>query len=410
MGKELEKLLSKTESLIAENKLELIKSGEDFNIFSITKIERYENNTHSAMLAELLNPKGSHHQGCLFVKEFLKVAFLKTKLLEEDGNIEDKIKRFIKNLKVKTEESVGLIDRENNIGGRIDILLYNNEKRIIIENKIDANDQDQQIVRYSNFKGEKDIIFYLTKKGTDPSKESSGDLIVNKDFFKLSYSEDIIIWLENSLKECTNAYVNQGVRQYLNLVKKITNRLETKFMIDLKNTIKTNLESAEQISNTFDEAVLEIQKSFRWDIKKSLESKLSGYIVDVEDAIDSPESSISIQIEGVEPKYLSFGIEYFNGKGGPLFCGIFNARGSSELAVKLNQNYAKGLNLTTHYPIIQTLETKEGNSLNLKSTGILSQFQDENGSTSYRQELIDHTVQQIVDFVFTHTQTVKSLS
>jgi hypothetical protein len=36
------------------------ESGELFNIFSITKIERREVDTHSAMIAELLNSQGRH--------------------------------------------------------------------------------------------------------------------------------------------------------------------------------------------------------------------------------------------------------------------------------------------------------------------------------------------------------------
>jgi non-canonical (house-cleaning) NTP pyrophosphatase len=35
------------------------KEGGIFNIFSITKIERREVDTHSAMIAELLNPRNS---------------------------------------------------------------------------------------------------------------------------------------------------------------------------------------------------------------------------------------------------------------------------------------------------------------------------------------------------------------
>ena len=43
-----------------------------FNIFSILNVDRDEVHTHSAMLSELLNPKGSHGQGDAFLKLFLK--------------------------------------------------------------------------------------------------------------------------------------------------------------------------------------------------------------------------------------------------------------------------------------------------------------------------------------------------
>jgi hypothetical protein len=59
--------------------------GVRFNIFSITKIERYEVNTHSAMLSELLNPNGSHGQGAIFLKSFIEIVYGdKLKITEAD--------------------------------------------------------------------------------------------------------------------------------------------------------------------------------------------------------------------------------------------------------------------------------------------------------------------------------------
>ena len=51
------------------NQQEEIKrlKGEHFNIFSVLNMETRENATHSAFLGELLNPKGSHLFGSLFL-------------------------------------------------------------------------------------------------------------------------------------------------------------------------------------------------------------------------------------------------------------------------------------------------------------------------------------------------------
>ena len=46
--------------------------GENFNIFSILKMESKENATHSAFLGELLNPDGSHLLKNIFLKHFLR--------------------------------------------------------------------------------------------------------------------------------------------------------------------------------------------------------------------------------------------------------------------------------------------------------------------------------------------------
>jgi len=46
-------------------------TGENFNIFNILKLGKKETK-HSAFLAELLNPNGSHGQGNVFAIEFIK--------------------------------------------------------------------------------------------------------------------------------------------------------------------------------------------------------------------------------------------------------------------------------------------------------------------------------------------------
>ena len=45
--------------------------GESFNIFKACGVDHYEV-THSSIIAEFLNPKGSHGQGTLFVEAFIE--------------------------------------------------------------------------------------------------------------------------------------------------------------------------------------------------------------------------------------------------------------------------------------------------------------------------------------------------
>ncbi|MBF8767966.1 PD-(D/E)XK nuclease family protein [Pseudomonas putida] len=77
-------LLNQAGSLVRETEAKLAASGELFNIFSITRIERAEVNTHSAMIAELLNPKGRHGQGECFLE-----LFLATMGFDYEGSISD---------------------------------------------------------------------------------------------------------------------------------------------------------------------------------------------------------------------------------------------------------------------------------------------------------------------------------
>ena len=47
--------------------------GTKFNVFKLCKIDHYENR-HSDIIAELLDPAGSHGFGCLFLKAFCRIA------------------------------------------------------------------------------------------------------------------------------------------------------------------------------------------------------------------------------------------------------------------------------------------------------------------------------------------------
>lgn len=51
-------------------------SGENFNIFSIMGMESDEVFTHSAIISELLNPKGSHGLGSKPLELFITQFFL----------------------------------------------------------------------------------------------------------------------------------------------------------------------------------------------------------------------------------------------------------------------------------------------------------------------------------------------
>ena len=113
-------------------------TGENFNVFSVMSMESDERFTHSAIIGELLNPKGSHSQGSVFLKLFV----------EEISSLKE-IENFdFENAKVIIEEHIGLIDEKYSKGGFIDIVLKDNNNVIVIENKIYAGYQKNQLVRY----------------------------------------------------------------------------------------------------------------------------------------------------------------------------------------------------------------------------------------------------------------------
>ncbi|MEM6737710.1 MAG: PD-(D/E)XK nuclease family protein [Bacteroidota bacterium] len=129
----LESLLNRVKLLIDhKNEVERLK-GEQFNIFSILKMETSENATHSAFLSALLDPLSTHGYGNLFLSLFLEEIGVDSKEFD------------LSSASVSTEYFIGKVNYDMNVGGRIDILIrdaYQNS--ICIENKIYAGDQQGQ--------------------------------------------------------------------------------------------------------------------------------------------------------------------------------------------------------------------------------------------------------------------------
>ncbi len=124
----------------------------------------------------------------------------------------------------KTEQAKVSAEYNTPKDGRIDILISDGEKGIIIENKLDAEDQPKQLERYDDF-AEKEFkpdnyqIFYLSLDGKEASEQSAGDV----HYQVLSYEKDILQWLENSLVYTIDRpFVRETIRQYINSIKQLT--------------------------------------------------------------------------------------------------------------------------------------------------------------------------------------------
>lgn len=186
-----------------------------YNIFSILNVRHYEEKLHTPFLVNLLNPKGSHGQGALFLDLFFELVLK----LEYRYNL-------IKNFKIEEER---LTEH-----GRIDILITflndNNRVGIVIENKIYAEDQYMQLKRYykflkNQFKGvENRKLYYLTPRKVSPTNHSIPEKLKQelKDdgvLHNLGYHKDIRPWLDNSLSKIKSPKVKFTIMQYLKTIR-----------------------------------------------------------------------------------------------------------------------------------------------------------------------------------------------
>lgn len=243
-------------------------TGENFNIFTVMGMESNEVKTHSAIIGELLNPKGSHGLGDKFLKLFIELV-VKPLYEKEDGtygNFEDKFNFNFESTCSKVEEFAGKINDDATEGGRIDIVVKDYKgKMFLIENKIYAGEQKNQLTRYNNFDKEAPILF-LTLDGKD--SETARELEKNKDYFTISYELDIIFWLEECLKEAVkHPMLREVICQYINLIKKLTHQtINNELKMEISDLIKNNFLEASEIANNFETVQNEIVKDFFNDV------------------------------------------------------------------------------------------------------------------------------------------------
>ena len=249
--------------LIALNgKIETIEElskhkGDKFNIFSILGIQRKEVETHSFLLYELMNPKGSHFQKELYLKIFI----------EEVLKIDDFEFNCVK------------IDREKiipNSNRRIDFTIENNKYYIAIEMKIDANDQKEQIFDYYKYlenQCKEPKLYYLTLDGKEASENSSKGV----EYEKISFSYHILNFIEKSIeKSASLPIIRESLIQYQNTIKNITNQttqelqMEAIKIIDNPEVARAATELSKSLACAWGEKEL-----YFWD---KLEDKIKEYL------------------------------------------------------------------------------------------------------------------------------------
>jgi len=182
--------------------------ANNFNLFLLLGVERKEVATHSTILADLLNPQGTHCQNDIFLKAFLLYCSQKF------GKVFPKLVNQIVNY-------TWFVDKEKVTAfGNLDIVLSCPDLQflLVIENKIDAGEQRDQLMRYAQwietqkmyFKNR--ILIYLTPNGSESFTAHEYS------YYKLSYYEDITNWLKQALVEIQAPRIREAILQYIEII------------------------------------------------------------------------------------------------------------------------------------------------------------------------------------------------
>ena len=274
----LQNLLDEVRGVLKEEQVlraEKEKRGENFNVFKVLKQSRVEL-SHSAFIAELLNPKGSHGMQDAFLKAFVQQ-------LAGDLPLNTML------AKVTVEKSIGNKTEDETEGGRMDILVEDpHGHAIIIENKIDAPDQTNQLLRYDHYAKahyQDYRLLYLTKDGKAAPNSSTGGKEL--EYLQVSYQTDMLKWLNAcvGLAAC-HPLIRETIRQYITNLKEILNLMETNKFIEIATSDKNvdatlaiieNAWSIEnQIRKQFIESLVQIAKD------KGLECEVDDGLYELE--------------------------------------------------------------------------------------------------------------------------------
>ena len=209
----------------------------DFNLIDLISPKELQ---ISRIIAEFLNPKGTHEHRNLFLNTFIETFLTKNKKLSKS-----------KEVSVVTEFAQG-------VDGQIDIMIdFDQTFGIAIENKPFANDQENQIIRYvkyleKKYGSKKFFMIYLSSRGNAPSEDSlpnTKKIDLGDNFVTISY-QDIRIWF----LQCHHLVIKNGanrlatlileIAEYINLSFLNTNKIKNEM---LSETIKSNILDAFEI-------------------------------------------------------------------------------------------------------------------------------------------------------------------
>ena len=189
---ELDLYYAVIEVKIEHDRQSLAEFNPNLNVWEAVNLARSELK-HCSFLRWLLDPRGSHYQGELFLKRFI------------ERFIERFSERFPNEIPIDELSSCNVKSEDSDIAdGRVDISITGRSFIIVIEAKIDAGEQEDQLKRYGNI-SEDVVIVFLTKDGREP-KTGKADLCVAW--------KDIGEICKEFVKECKNPWLAELVRQY----------------------------------------------------------------------------------------------------------------------------------------------------------------------------------------------------
>ena len=244
----------------------LYEDSSRFNLLSIIEKDRDEAHIHSKIIYNLLSQNWGKKDKETFLTLFLKELGIEEEII------------YNKTWEVTREKAFDL----DTIKGRLDFEIKSKDYIYIIEMKIDAGDQPEQLIRYQKFAKEqhkKYKIFYLTLDGHNASKKSIGEeenLEENEkvEYINISFQGEILNWLENCLKLVEGKENKSAcISQYIASINKILGEKDTKIKDNILKSTE-DIKTAITIYEKLNDKLQKVLKNFFEELNKKLKNKL----------------------------------------------------------------------------------------------------------------------------------------
>ncbi|GEM_PF-6938850 len=299
LGQTLKSLIAKIQHIIDEDTENRIIKKDRFNVFDCLTRHHLEE-LHSRFLAYLLNPHATHDCKDLFLKLFIETIKENPEIIVEFEGLELDLKKA----KLEREKFLGRSSDNDNYGF-IDIYIHTDQIDLLIENKVRAGEQPEQLGRYIRYfkgKGQKYIALYLTLDGKISGQ--AGD----EKYYCISYDKTINTWLEKCKNVVSNIQlVNSGLTFYLNLLnEKILFKSSNNLIMKIRELfLKEENIHILKYSKEIVESLNEIHKQLRIDFFSRIANHLSnnydiiivnkiGRQININSIWDQPYSGITI--------------------------------------------------------------------------------------------------------------------
>ena len=256
-------MIEETSRIKSESMLIKIQKGYDYNIFTILDLERLEYNIHEKMIYNILSFPYNKRLSSIFIKKFMEVMQMPDSYIESEWII---------------EKEYATVDY-----GRIDLFFMSKKhkkderKCVVVELKIDAQDQEEQLSRYAEYVntklGIRDYqILYITLDGHNASEQSIGSANRSRIKDRISYYEYIKKWLDLCIEICKGECIDDSfIKQYVLLIEKLHGDDKMERNVEKLISDKGELLAAMEIANVLPKVKGKVIKSFLNQLKKEFE-------------------------------------------------------------------------------------------------------------------------------------------